>query len=145
MVAVAFNLPPLQNAWTILRATSSPLSSPSITATAVGPAPLMVQPSAPASRAAALTAAMPGMRGALVGSTMPSEDIAEPMTPASPCSTAATSAAAWLELRTCCWTATCLGSAARILLVGASKSGVTRTKWRRRQGGEESGMKWKGS
>lgn len=38
-----------------------------------------------------------------------------------------------------------LGQGSALLLVDASKSGVTRTKWRSRMGGEASGTRWKGS
>ena len=42
-------------------------------ATAVGPAPLIVHPYAPAFLDAAMTAAIPGMRGLLWGSTIESD------------------------------------------------------------------------
>ena len=62
------SLPASRNAAAMASATRAPTPGSETTATAVGPAPLMVQPYAPAALAASLTAASPGMRGARTGS-----------------------------------------------------------------------------
>ncbi|KAJ6986215.1 hypothetical protein NC653_023955 [Populus alba x Populus x berolinensis] len=92
--ATAFRLPSFQKVSTILSPISTPLSSLSTTATAVGPAPLIVHPKAPASRAAFLTPSIPGIKGALLGSTILSLDNAFPSPTKSPFNTEATKAPA---------------------------------------------------
>ncbi|KAG5624680.1 hypothetical protein H5410_009898 [Solanum commersonii] len=93
-IAKAFSLPCSRKASTILCPISLPVSSLSVTATAVGPAPLMVQPKAPASIAAFFTPSIPGISGVLLGSTILSEDSALPKPDTFPSSTDATNAPA---------------------------------------------------
>ncbi len=71
--AVALRPPWEAKASTIAAPINFPCSSLFVMATAVGPAPLMVHPYAPAFLAAAVTAPIPGIRGALCGSTIVSD------------------------------------------------------------------------
>ncbi|VVB10227.1 unnamed protein product [Arabis nemorensis] len=59
--AIEFKFPAFANASIIISPISSPFSVVSITATAVGPAPLIVHPNAPASKAVFFTASIPGI------------------------------------------------------------------------------------
>ncbi|KAL1330539.1 hypothetical protein AAHE18_12G116800 [Arachis hypogaea] len=124
MLAKAFKLPSLKKASTLHSPISIPLRSSSMTATAVGRAPLMVQPKAPAPRAALLMPSMPGIKGAQQGSTILSEERAFPSAGESPCRTHATKAPAWLQFQTQCGIPISEGRAARIFF-GASNSGIT--------------------
>lgn len=64
--------PAALKAATMASFTRSPTSGSDTMATAVGPEPLMVQPYAPAARAASLTAGNPGISGPRTGSTIAS-------------------------------------------------------------------------
>mmetsp|Transcript_6332 Transcript_6332/g.13997 ORF Transcript_6332/g.13997 Transcript_6332/m.13997 type:complete len:221 (+) Transcript_6332:467-1129(+) len=131
------SLPDALKALDMASITLRPVSGLSTMATAVGPAPLMVQPNAPAALAASLTAIMPGMRGPRTGSMMTSESRDCPMSLMSPVKIPVTSDPPWQQLLIMLFMGTSLGSTARISAVGASNTGLTRTKCR--------SSRWKGS
>mmetsp|Transcript_15578 Transcript_15578/g.42286 ORF Transcript_15578/g.42286 Transcript_15578/m.42286 type:complete len:289 (+) Transcript_15578:232-1098(+) len=130
MAELTSRFPADLNAWHIASLTFFPVSGSLTIATAVGPAPLMVHPCAPAALAASLTAIRPGMRGPLTGSTMTSESSACPNNCESPFRMPATRDPPWQQLLMSDFIGTSFGRTARIALVGASKTGLTSTKYR---------------
>jgi hypothetical protein len=93
--------PSLRNAADIASPTFSPVARFATTATIVGPAPLIVQPNAPAAPAAALTAANPGISGPRAPSTTVSSPNALPRRATSPRRMPATCTTVNLQCRYC--------------------------------------------